>query len=234
MVRIAKTLISLALILYCKTLSAQIVVAVIDTGIDPAIPNLCKVGHKSFTTNSSDPLQDNVGHGTHLAGLITSIAGAGDYCILSIKYSNTSKSSSENAYDLVKAIQYAVSMDVNFINISGGGIGPSTPERIAIEDALNKHIVVVTAAGNEGMDLDKGCIYYPACYDKRIIVVGNLRDSSSSERYPTSNYGVRVNRWEVGHHVKSNLPGGRIGYMGGTSQAAAIATGKLLLETLNK
>jgi subtilisin family serine protease len=197
------------------------------------MPKLCKSGHKSFSASLPDPLNDEVGHGTHLAGLISSTAGYGDYCIVSIKYYNRNNPS-ENGFNLVQAIRYAIDIGVKFINISGGGQGVSASEFQAIEIALNSGIKVVVAAGNDHVDLDKNCNYFPACYDTRVVAVGNLASASPNIPAPSSNYGNRVSRWEVGTNILSNLPGGKMGYMSGTSQATAIATGKLVREALKK
>jgi major intracellular serine protease len=211
-----------------RVFAKTIHIAVIDTGIDAAVPKLCKVGHKSFVKSLPDPLQDEHGHGTHIAGIISSIAGDGDYyCLISIKYYDGSGRES-NLTNLIKSIQYAVSLRVDFINISGGGEDPSDEERKTIEKALDNGINVVVAAGNDGKDLDKDCNYFPACYDTRIIMVGNLLNTSPPTPAPSSNHGSRVTRWEVGTHIKSTLPGGHVGTMSGTSQATAVATGKMV------
>lgn len=234
-------------------------VAVIDSGIDVSAPNLCKFGHKSFVKRLPNPLTDEHGHGTHIAGLISSAAGSGDYCLVSIKYYDEEASGRENLANMIEAIKYAADINVRFINISGGGPESNEDERLSIRRALIKNIKVVVAAGNENSDLDKECNYFPACYDNRIVVVGNLKvradyrnldndwkflaimagqasklGTLETERSPSSNYGKRVTRWEVGTNLKSTLPGGKMGYMSGTSQATAVATGKLLSETLKK
>lgn len=220
---------STASTIFAKT----IVIAVIDTGIDAASNSkLCKFGHKSFVKSLPNPLQDTVGHGTHVAGIIAKTAGQGNYCIVSIKYHNPDGVGMENSYNLAKSIQYATDIKVDFMNISAGGKGPASYERDAIERALDSGIKVVVAAGNEHDDLDKDCNYFPACYDTRIILVGNLENNQTLAS--SSNYGNRITRWEIGQYVMSTLPGGHTGYMSGTSQATAVATGKLVRNALRK
>jgi subtilisin family serine protease len=217
-------------------------IAVIDTGIDYRAPDLCRMGHKSFVKELPNPLTDENGHGTHVAGLVSQIAGSGDYCLVAIKYYNERAAGFVNMEALVQAINYAVNIKVDFINISGGGQVENVYERKAIKAALDMGITVVTAAGNENSDLGKNCNFFPACYDKRIVVVGNLNVNNEHEvsRAPTSNYGTRVERWQNGTDALSNLPappdapGLRRGYMTGTSQAAGIATGWLVRAQLAK
>lgn len=245
----------LLLLIPIRALGKTLTVAVIDTGIDRNVPKLCKVGHKSFTKGDSDPLDDQHGHGTHIAGLIAINAGDRNYCLVSLKFHGEKNTGQENLANMKAAIRYAIDIKVDFINISGGGPEFDEGEFLLLKEALSKKIVVVVAAGNEKTNLDFKCDYFPACYDGRLIVVGNLeitRDfrnlgpqwvflaeragmghkigTYETRRSPESNYGTWVNRWEVGTNVKSSLPHRRIGYMSGTSQATAVATGKLLRE----
>jgi subtilisin family serine protease len=212
-----------------------ITIAVIDTGVDRSVGHLCKYGHKSFVDNEDDPFRDTYGHGTHIAGLIVQNAGESGYCIVSIKFYSELASGYVNAENLEKAIQYAVNIKADFINVSAGGPNPSSSERDVVKEALEQGTKVVVAAGNEHNNLDAECNFYPACYDNRIITVGNLaNDSIQTYRQPSSNYGNYVKRWEIGTNVESNLPHGRRGYNTGTSQAAAVATGKLVRNELDK
>lgn len=210
-----------------------IVVAVIDSGVDAAVPNLCHRSHISFAKKLPNPLVDENGHGTHIAGLISTNAGTGDYCIVSVKYYDPAMTGLQNLQNIINAVRYAVSIKVDFINISGGGPEFSEDEFAAIEEALDAKITLVTAAGNEHSDLDKTCDFFPACYDPRLVVVGNLQKAPEG-RAPSSNYGNKVTRWEVGTDLLSTLPGGKTGRMTGTSQSAAVATGKLVKEALGK
>lgn len=222
-----------------------VTIAVIDTGIDKALPNLCRYGHKSFVDGDLDPLVDNHGHGTHIAGIINTNAGVGNYCLVALKYYSDSASGQTNLVNMKKAINYAINIKVTFINISGGGPEANKRERELIKKALDKKIQVVVAAGNEHSNLDTSCNYFPACYDARLVVVGNLYqvngesflwfgEQKVDRKAISSNYGTKVTRWEVGTDVVSTLPNGKTGTMSGTSQATAVATGKLVRQALAK
>ena len=124
---------------------------------------------------------------------------------------------------MVAALRYAINIKVDFINISGGGSGFHEDERKLISSALHRGITIVVAAGNDKCQLGKGsCEYFPAMYDRRIIVVGNGR--TEKDRAPSSNWGSVVDFWIDGTEKK-----GEYGKpMSGTSQATAIQTGKLV------
>lgn len=235
-------------------------VAVIDTGIAPEMMTsntLCHFGHKDFTGKG---LADNHGHGTHISGVIDQYAknfilgqnGNGqkleevklpEYCQIILKYYDPKGPGDDNLKNTIKAFRWAIDNKVNIINYSGGGEVYSEEERKVVVEALDKGIIVVAAAGNENNNIDK-YKYYPAMYDKRIYVVGNL--VKSVVRKPSknkdeligysSNYGLSVNTWEIGTQVLSRLPsrsrGFSFGYMSGTSQATAVKSGKIVREML--
>lgn len=222
------------------------VIAVIDTGFDGAAvwtgglqgtPKLCQFGHKDFTggktvqsTYAQDPVPvDNHGHGTHIAGLVDKYAKLTNqsYCLVILKYYDPSANERENLIHTVEAIDYARKIKADFINYSGGGIQASTAETEAVKAYLDAGGTFVAAAGNERSNLAERP-FYPAQDDDRVIAVGNGKNENN--RAPTSNHGKRVNRWEQGNEVFSTLPGGQYGFMTGTSQAAAIATGKIVAD----
>lgn len=224
------------------------VVAIIDTGIDEALlknNTFCKEGHKDFTGLG---LQDRHGHGTHISGLIDQYARNYmfsqkdpkkiydvpiNYCQIVLKFLNTAKDMTDSLDNTRKALRYAIDMNVDMINYSAGGTDFDKQERNLIVEALDKGIKVVVAAGNERSDINKHK-YYPAMYDKRIYRVGNLMSESPREIASSSNYGTGVTYWEKGYNVLSTLPGGTYGLMTGTSQSAAIKSGKLVHELVSK
>jgi len=223
----------------------QIKVAIIDTGIDEMLlskPVYCNEGHKDFTNTG---LNDRHGHGTHISGIVDQYVKdvifnyklpssridnvVVNYCQIIIKFYDVKASNQDNLENTIKAFKWAISQNVDVINYSGGGNDSSPEEKKVIIEALNKGIKIVAAAGNEHANLSKKP-FYPAMYDKRIYVVGNLTQDRSPAT--SSNYGNEVTYWEIGTNVLSRLPNGIYGIMTGTSQATAVKTGKLIREML--
>lgn len=207
---------------------------------------------EGYDTVDPVPL-DTHAHGTHIAGIIDGYASqtGTNYCMVIIKYYDPKSRNNSNLEATVNAITYATQIKADIINYSGGGIEFSNEEKKAVEKFLDKGGRFIAAAGNERTNLDEGLTgYYPAFYDKRIVSVGNAAladpdiigpvnylDKSSKQYQPIkvdgsdqlsipgfhSNYGNKVSRWEYGEEV--------IVYnfrMTGTSQATAIATGKIV------
>lgn len=216
------------------------VIAVIDTGFGAddswtgqETAHLCKFGHKNFVPfaddsdrfGTKDPVPVDVhGHGTHIAGLIDYYASKtnNSFCLVILKYYDENAPGLENLQHTVEAIDYARKIKASFINYSGGGILRAPEEEKAVKDYIDAGGTFVAAAGNEGSDIDFWP-YYPAQEDDRVIAVGN--GENQSKRAPSSNYGDRVNRWEIGKNVLMYNH-----YMSGTSQSTAIATGKIVAE----
>jgi subtilisin family serine protease len=228
----------------------KIKVAIIDTGIDQLMMNsssLCETGHKDFTGAG---LADHHGHGTHISGIVDQYSKnfipeptssnkdnleliASNYCQIIIKFFDSPSYKTNALNNTIMAFRWAINQNVDIINYSGGGTTFSKEERDIVVEALNKGIKVVAAAGNEKSNIDK-IKYFPAMYDKRIFIVGNLVDNYSRSIAASSNYGKSVNSWEVGANVFSRLPNKAWGFMSGTSQATAVKTGKLIREMLSK
>ncbi len=133
-------------------------VGIIDTGIDFSNPNLLGfgpsgkvIGGHDFVNSGEDPI-DTTGHGTAVAGLV---AASGNFTgiapkskLYSYKVSNTGEGVSSDY--IVQGIKQAIEDNVNVINISLGINRTNDQIDTAIENAVNKGIVVVVAAGNNG------------------------------------------------------------------------------------
>ena len=201
-------------------------IAVVDTGLDlndtRLKDHLCPTGHKDFT---GEGLKDINGHGTHVTGLIEQYAKKANYCIQVYKYFQESSSGQVNLNRELLALHEAVRSGVNIVNFSGGGPQFNEEESLIIRN--HPEVTFVVAAGNDGKDLDNDFYeYYPAqLFYRNMIVVGGL--DWMGNKTPSSNYSHRIKTKELGENVKSTLPGG-LGYLSGTSQATAIATGKLV------
>lgn len=224
--------------------SAGIIVAVIDTGIDPGHPSL--KGH--LWTNASERingrdddgngfiddvhgwdfvegtgnLSDRHGHGTHIAGIIHSTAPQARIMVL--KYYDAGLAPTKTIENTVASIHYAIQMGAHIINYSAGGSSYSEEEHAALKLAGEKGILVVAAAGNEGAD--SGLLpYYPASYPLANILSVTAHGANRNI-LKTSNYGAAsVDISAPGEKILSALPGGATGFMTGTSQATAFVSG---------
>lgn len=216
----------------------EIVVAVVDTGIDPHHPFLEKnifVGNGKVDENNfgvdfskdkkskSAPI-DQHGHGTHVSGIIKSIHP--DVKILALKYFNPTASGLDNLNSTVEALKYAVDNNVDIINYSGGGPESAIEELRILKEAERKGILVVAAAGNEESNIDdKRKAYFPASYGLKNIITVTAHDEDL-KILSSSNYGrTSVDIFAPGYRIKSSKENGRVGYLTGTSQATAFVTG---------
>lgn len=225
----------------------DIVVAVIDTGLDATHPDLAQnlwhdpampsVYGWNFINNKPNPIDEH-GHGTHVAGIIgavsdpkTGISGVAHRVkIMPIKYYSDANPGSVNLRNTVQAFNYAIEHGAKIINYSGGGPEFSEYEYLAIKRAESKGILVIAAAGNEheNTDLPENK-YYPAAYGLSNMVTVASADIHNN-LLAGSNYGKKsVDLSAPGENIYSTLPGDRFGYMSGTSMAAPFVTGTAVL-----
>jgi len=216
----------------------EVVVAVVDTGIDPYHPffrnNIKVIGGQfskqnygiDFSEGSSSKSMpfDSHGHGTHIAGIIRSVYPK--VKLLVLKYYNPNASGQSNLDSTIKALKYAVEKNADIINYSGGGPEPSREEQIILKKAEKKGILVVAASGNEQSNIDrKENAFFPASYNLTNIITVTANDRQLNI-LPSSNYGKNsVHLSAPGHRIKAALPRLRVGYKTGTSQATAFVSG---------
>jgi minor extracellular serine protease Vpr len=136
-------------------------IAVIDTGVDYNHPDLFGwgpdgkvVGGYNFIREDEPPLDTN-GHGTQVAGVIAAdgekVGVAPKAKILAYKVSEDGEGVSSEL--IIRAIQKAIEDDADIINISLGVNKTNAKIERGINEALEKEIFVVTAAGNDGPEL---------------------------------------------------------------------------------
>ncbi len=210
----------------------EIIVAVIDTGIDPNHQDLknnvwrdnflLNVFGWNFVTDQPNPY-DHHGHGTHVAGIIKSVNNK--VIILPIKYYSETNTGIVNLRNTIKSIYYAINNGARIINYSGGGPEFSEDEYLAFKEAERKNILIVAAAGNNSQNIDMlENFYYPASYRLSNIIVVTGSDIKD-KLVPFSNWGRKsVDVTAPGENIYSTIPGS-YGYMSGTSQATAFVTG---------
>jgi subtilisin family serine protease len=205
--------------------SSNVIVAVIDDGIDPEQPDL-----KDQMIDPYDMYYDtnefiSVGeHGTHVSGIIAAAAdnnegGSGVAPGVKIMPINVF-GDDDSAYtsDIINAIYYAIDNGAKIINMSLGDYENSIALNEAIQDAYKAGLVIVAAAGND----HKSEKVYPASYSN-VVSVASTDDLDHISSY--SNYGDSVDIAAPGEDILSTLPDDKFGYMSGTSMATPVVSG---------
>lgn len=220
-----------------STGSSEVVVAVLDTGVDYSHPDLeanmwhdgdGNVGY-DFYNNDSDPMDDH-GHGTHCAGTIGGVGDNGvgvagvnwNVSIMAVKF--LSSKGSGSTLTAAEGVDYAVQNGARVISASFGGTGFSQVLFDAVSRARDAGVLFVAAAGNSATDTDS-TPHYPSGFDLENVVAVAATDQDDNLAY-FSNYGATsVDVAAPGVNIRSTLPGGRYGYMSGTSMAAPHVAG---------
>ena len=174
-------------------------IAIIDTGFDNNQQDLQgKVTYAEkvvggIVTTGLAAAQDTDGHGTNVSGIAADntnngfgFAGVGwSNPLMEFKIFPDGPQAEADTADESRAIYDAVAKGAKVINLSLGSpeaSGVAVVEQMAIEYAISQNVVVVAAAGNDGLNQ----IDYPAAYDG-VISVGatSLNDTAS----PMTPYG---------------------------------------------
>lgn len=159
-----------------------VVVAVIDSGVDAAHPDLAGAvlpGAAYGRSTSKGGRSDKVGHGTRMAGIIAARGGGGNHAlgvapgakILPVAVDV------DSATSLAEPIRWAVDQGAKVINLSVGrsatfGVPPD--EAAAIAYALSKDVIVVSAVGN--VEQQGEAVGSPASIPGVVAVTGVTRD----------------------------------------------------------
>ncbi|PIC99947.1 S8 family serine peptidase [Sporosarcina sp. P29] len=208
----------------------RVTVAVIDSGIDTQHLDLQKriqPGGQNFYDNTSN-LQDETGHGTKVSGIIAAeygngegvsgIAGPFDVKILPLKVFGAGQTT-KTSY-IVAAIDYAVKLQVDVINLSLGGPVKSDIEERAIQSAIQAGVIVVAAAGNKAEEDNRP--FYPASYE-HVISVGSI--DQRNQHVKSSNYNESLTLVAPGTSIFTTTNGGKYGGSEGTSFSSPIVAG---------
>ena len=207
------------------TSSPQVVVAVVDTGVDynhrdlqgniwvniDEIPDnhldddlngyIDDIYGYDFINDDNDPIDDNA-HGTHCAGIIAA-AGDNGLDITGICWNAKIMALKflnplgyGNIEDAVAALYYAVENGADVTSNSWSGGGYSETMEEVINYAHAQGVITVAAAGNDGIDSP----VYPAFYEHAIAVAAT--DSNNQKAY-FSNYGDWVDIAAPGFYILS-------------------------------
>lgn len=224
--------------------SREVVIAILDSGIDYNHPDL----NANMWTNESgyyganfvegsptDPIDTN-GHGTHVAGTVGAVGNNGvgvagvmwEVSLMAVKVCGGGGCPQSS---IVNGLNYAVSRGVKISNNSYGSPNPTSsgppPAYVnMMENAEEAGHMYVAAAGNENNDNDILNVY-PANLMKtfeNVISVGN--STRLDQRANSSCYGDQtVHFFAPGSSVLSTIPNNGYAFFGGTSMASPHVAG---------
>lgn len=212
------------------------IVAVVDTGIDYTHEDLTAHMWKNpygqselpgtygydFGDYDSNPMdEDEDGHGTHCAGVISAVSdnnkgirGISNAKLMALKIFDSSGTSSDSA--IIAAFNYiykaqTLGANIAAINCSWGGGGSSPTSMKTLIDQIGKNgSLFLFAAGNDGEDHDSGTLQNDCPYDLNspyVITVG--ASTQSDKKASFSDYGKKtVHLFAPGQNIFSTINAG--------------------------
>jgi hypothetical protein len=210
--------------------SEAVVVAVLDSGIDAAHPDLAgRVIAGRNIVNGNDDTTDEVGHGTNMAGIIGAVANNGlgvagvtwAAKIMPVKVSNPSGAAVDS--NVAAGIVWAADHGAGVISISLSAAIEGRVLQEAVDYATRRDVVVVAAAGNGRSDTPE----FPAAC-RGVVAVGAT--DAAGRRAQFSNHGPWVDVNAPGVGILTTEPN-RTGFksVSGTSPATALVAGVAVL-----
>lgn len=176
--------------------SGDVVVAVVDTGVDLSHPDLGSkiVAGYDFVNDDSTP-QDDEGHGTHVAGIAAAVTNNGvgvagvswGSSIMPVKVLDNEGSGYLS--DVADGIRWAADHGAKIINMSLGGPGASSTLQNAVDYAYGRGLLIVAAAGNEYQHGNP--VSYPAAYP-HVMAVAATNDQDNHASYSNTGYYVDI------------------------------------------
>jgi subtilisin family serine protease len=227
--------------------SRDIIVAVVDTGIDffhedlrsniwvntKEIPGngidddgngyVDDVYGFDFVSNDNDPFDDHF-HGTHVAGTIGAMGNNGlgvvgvNWNVRIMAVKAFDEQGGGTVSAAIGALHYAVVNGARIINCSWGLEDHSRALADAIAEAQAAGVLVVAAAGNSRTDAP----FYPAAYDS-VIAVASVNNKGQRSNF--SNFGAHVDISAPGEQILSTVPDSKYDTVSGTSMAAPHVSG---------
>ncbi len=237
--------------------SLDVVVGVIDTGVDSEHPDLVAntwtnesevpgngldddgngyvddIHGYDFCNNDGDPHDDHY-HGTHCAGTVAGVGDNGEgvagvtWQARIMALKFLCSNGSGYSSAAALAIRYAADNGATLTSNSWGGGGYSTSLRNAIQYGMDKGQLFVAAAGNSNVNNDVSP-HYPSSYDLPNLISVAASDSGD-RRAGFSCYGaVSVDLAAPGVSIYSTMPNRAYGYLSGTSMATPHVAGAAAL-----
>lgn len=203
----------------------NISVAIIDSGIANHPDLDGRVVDGISYVEGKDYWEDDVGHGTHIAGTIAGIDD-GDHLIgvaprvdlYAVKVEVDPPNPTEVAY----GISWAVSKGVHIISMSLWFAENHTILKLACDYAYSEGVLLIAGSGNTG----DFTVIYPAKYES-VVAVGAV--DQNDQKAPFSNTGSEMELAAPGVDINSTFPPNTYRLKSGTSMAVPHVSGTAAL-----
>lgn len=226
---------------YFENAGTDVYVFILDTGLDIYHPEF-NYGNRTvefgiditqtLKNNNQDvenPLYDDNGHGTHVAGIIGgyNIGIAKNVNLIGVKILD--KYGKGTMFNIHKGIQYIIERVKKenllkvVVNLSISGIKDKIINHKIKQFAAKYNIHFISAAGNLSSN---GCHYSPGS-SSQTITVGAINKYNEISLF--SNRGSCVDIYAPGVNILSSVTNGQYKLMSGTSMAAPFVTGVVSL-----
>jgi Subtilase family len=150
-------------------------VAVLDTGLDRSHPEFAGRVARAYDTHiGGKDVNDVIGHGTFVTGLIAAVDGngiggkgvAGDTKVLAIR---ASRDGGFTERDLLRGIAFAVRRGADVLNLSLAGDGIGRSVRRALKAAFYNDVLPVAASGNLGDRRNSSGVFNPVQFPAAVL-----------------------------------------------------------------
>lgn len=207
---------------HARTRGGNTRIAVIDTAVDRAHPELANASITTFDVSDGGANVDP--HGTSIAGILaadaklTGVAPEAQIVGIAAFTKDATGNTVGNTWSILKALNVAHEQKANILNMSFAGPPDPLMER-AMKGAKERSILAVAATGNDGPGADA---LFPAGYDAVIAVTATDADNAV---YANANTGAHVDLAAPGVGLLVLGDGAGFRTSSGTSMATAYASG---------
>ena len=208
-------------------------VAIVDTGVDTAHPDLTNlkggVSEVGYTTSYND---DN-GHGSHVAGIVAAtdntigvVGVAPNANLYAVKVLD--RRGSGYLSDIIDGLNWAIDHNIDVVNMSLGTSSYSSTFDAAVQKTIAAGVVVVAAAGNSGPGANT--VNYPAKFPG---VIGVAATDSNDVVASWSSRGPEVDVAAPGVSIYSTYYKQSYATLSGTSMASPHVAGVAALVLMS-
>lgn len=219
-----------------RTRGDGVIVAILDTGADlnhSALSGRIHPASHDFIDDDTDPsevpngidddgdglVDEALGHGTHVAGLVQLVAPGAQFMILRVLDAD----GRGQAWGVAKAVEYAVDQGASIINMSLGMMDEPRPMDEAISYATSRGVILVGSIGNWGAENPEE---YPSSSSSVWAVVATDHEDRAATFTSFSSHAAIA---APGTLIRSAYYGGGSAVWSGTSMASPLVAGTAAL-----